>query len=148
MFGDEVAGEGHNSSWFSLGTMDWAEAKPWERRLRQDLAGQRLCQNEDVTREEVISTLRKHAGELKAAGVMSASLFGSLARGESDPRDVDIAVRLDKAFSTGGFDYFWQRERLMEHLSKLLGSKVDLVEEPVHKPRLQQEIDRDRAVAF
>lgn len=109
---------------------------------------QGLCQNEDVNREEAISTLRKHAAELNAAGVVSASLFGSVARGESDPHDVDIAVRLDKTFSTGGFDYFWQRERLRENLSKLLGFRVDVVEEPVRKPRLQQEIDRDRALAF
>jgi predicted nucleotidyltransferase len=101
-----------------------------------------------MTREEVVSTLRRHAAELNAAGVVSASLFGSLARGESDPRDVDIAVRLDASFSTGGFDYFWQRERLRENLSKLLGSRVDVVEEPVRKPGLQQEIDRDRTVAF
>src|SRR5262249_37160469 len=101
-----------------------------------------------MTREEVVSTLRQHAAELSAAGVVSASLFGSLARGESDPRDVGIAVRLDESFSTGGFDYFWQRERLRENLSKLLGSSVDVVEEPVRKPELQQEIDRDRTLAF
>ena len=101
-----------------------------------------------MNREEVISTLRQHAAELNASGVVSASLFGSLARGESDPRDIDIAVRLDESFSTGGFDYFWQRERLRENLSKLLGSSVDVVEEPVRKPDLQQEIDRDRTLAF
>ena len=101
-----------------------------------------------MTREEVTSTLREHAAELNAAGVVSASLFGSLARGESDPGDVDIAVRLDERFSRGGFDYFWQRERLREKLSKLLGSRVDVVEEPVRKPGLQQEIDRDRTLVF
>jgi hypothetical protein len=32
--------EGHDSCWFfSLGKTDWMEAKPWKRRLRQDLAG-------------------------------------------------------------------------------------------------------------
>jgi hypothetical protein len=29
-------------------------------------------------------------------------------------------------------DYFWQRERLRENLSQLLGCRVDVVEEPVH----------------
>jgi predicted nucleotidyltransferase len=71
-----------------------------------------------------------------------------MARGESDPGDVDIAVRLDESFSTGGFDYFWQRERLRESLSKLLGCRVDVVEEPVRKPAFKEEIDRDRALAF
>ena len=101
-----------------------------------------------MTREEVIFSLRRHAPELNAAGVVSASLFGSMARGESDPGDVDIAVRLDGNFSSGGFDYFWQREQLRERLSKLLGCRVDIVEEPVRKPAFQQEIDRDRALAF
>ena len=101
-----------------------------------------------MTREEAIVILRCHEPELKAAGVVSASLFGSTARGESDPEDVDIAVRLNESFSTGGFDYFWQRDRLRESVSKLLGCKVDIVEEPVRKPRFQQEIDRDRALAF
>ena len=101
-----------------------------------------------MTREEAIAILRRHEPELKAAGVVSASLFGSTARGESDPGDVDIAVRLNESFSTGGLDYFWQRERPRESLSKLLGSKVVIVEAPVRKPRFQQEIDRDGAFAF
>ena len=101
-----------------------------------------------MTREEAIAILRRHEPELKAAGVVTASLFGSTARGEADPGDVDIAVRFADSFSTGGYDYFWQREQLRESLSKLLGCKVDLVEEPVRKPHLQREIDRDRALAF
>jgi predicted nucleotidyltransferase len=107
-----------------------------------------IWQNQDMTREGAILILREHAAELKAAGVVSASLFGSMARGESEPGDVDIAVRLDASFSTGGFDYFWQREQLRERLSKLLGCQVDVVEEPVHRPGLQAEIDTDRAIAF
>ncbi len=101
-----------------------------------------------MTREEAISILRQHAAELRAAGVVSASLFGSAARGEPNPDDVDIAVRLADSFSTGGFDYFWQREQLRENLSKLLGCKVDVVEEPVRRSGLQQAIDRDRTLAF
>jgi predicted nucleotidyltransferase len=85
-----------------------------------------------MTRERALLIVREHAVELKGTGVASASLFGSMARGESEPGDVDIAVRLDASFSTGGFDYFWQREQLRERLSKLLGCKVDIVEEPVH----------------
>ena len=45
-----------------------------------------------MTREEAIAILRRHEPELKAAGVVSASLFGSTARGDADPGDVDIAV--------------------------------------------------------
>lgn len=101
-----------------------------------------------MTREQIIAALRHEEPALKAAGVVSASLFGSAARGEPDPGDVDIAVRLDPSLSSGGFDYFGQRERLRENLEKLLGCAVDLVEETVRKPAFQREIDQDRALVF
>ena len=101
-----------------------------------------------MQREALIAKLREHEPELRAAGVISLSLFGSSARNEADPADVDIAVRLDKGFSSGGFDYFYELEQLQRRLSRILGSKVDLVPEPVRKERLQHEIDRDRALAF
>jgi predicted nucleotidyltransferase len=101
-----------------------------------------------MNRDQVIRALKAHEQELRAAGVVSVSLFGSTARGESDPGDVDIAVRLAGTFSHGGFDYFGRLEDLEQHLSELLGCKVDVVEEPVRKERFQREIDRDRALAF
>jgi predicted nucleotidyltransferase len=101
-----------------------------------------------MTRAEAIAALRQHAPELRAAGVRSASLFGSVARGESSAADVDIAVRLDASFSSGGFDYFHQLDQLEQRLSKVLGCKVDVVAEPVRKRPFQLEIDRDRALAF
>ncbi len=101
-----------------------------------------------MTREQVIATLREHESELRASGVVSLSLFGSTAREELDSADVDVAVRLDERFSTGGFDYFYQLEQLEKRLSQLIGCKVDVVPEPVRKQRFQQEIDRDRALAF
>jgi predicted nucleotidyltransferase len=99
-------------------------------------------------RDQVIRALREHEQELRAVGVASVSLFGSTARGESDPADVDIAVRLAESFSRDGLDYFGRLEDLEQHLSRLLGCKVDVVEEPVRKERFQKEIDRDRALAF
>jgi len=39
-------------------------------------------------------------------------------------------------------------EELERRLSKILGCKVDVVEEPVRKERFQKEIDRDRTLAF
>ena len=64
-----------------------------------------------MNRDEVLTALKAHERELRAAGVVSVSLFGSTARGEPDPGDVDIAVRIDESFTTGGFDYFWQAGR-------------------------------------
>jgi uncharacterized protein len=101
-----------------------------------------------VNRDQVIATLRELEPELKSSGVVSISIFGSLARGEHHPGDVDVAVRLAKSFSRGGFDYFGRLEALEQYLSQMLGCKVDVVEEPVGKQRFQMEIDRDRALAF
>ena len=105
--------------------------------------------NKEVNREQAIATLRDHEPELKAIGVVSVSLFGSVARDEAGvDSDVDVVVKLSEGFSAGGFDYFWQRERLEKRLSGLLGCKVDVVAEPVRKERFQNQIDRDRALAF
>jgi len=101
-----------------------------------------------MDRDQAIATLRRCAPELKAAGVVSASLFGSTARGEADPGDLDVAVRLAKDFSSGGFDYFYQLDQIEQRLSQLLGCKVDVVAEPVRKEIFQHQIDRDRALAF
>ena len=102
-----------------------------------------------MKREQVISTLRNHESELKAAGVLTLSVFGSTGRGEADAdSDVDVAVRLTENFSGGGFDYFGRLEELERLLARMLGCKVDVVEEPVGKQRFQTEIDKDRALAF
>ena len=62
--------------------------------------------------------------------------------------DVDLAVRLGKNFSERGLDYISRLDALEHRLSEILGCRVDVVEEPVRKERLQREIDRDRAIAF
>ncbi len=101
-----------------------------------------------MNRDQAINALKAHEEELHAAGVVSVSLFGSVARGENSAHDVDVVVRLGENFSEPGLDYFSRLDDLEERLSKILGCKVDVVEEPVRKERFQREIDRDRAFAF
>jgi uncharacterized protein len=102
-----------------------------------------------MNREQVIAMLRAHEPELQAAGALSVSVFGSVAREEAGPgSDVDVAVRLSESFSSGGFDYFGRLDDLEQQLSQMLGCKVDVVAEPVRKRGFQHEIDRDRAFAF
>jgi predicted nucleotidyltransferase len=49
---------------------------------------------QSLTRERVAALLAAHAGELRALGVLSLDLFGSVARGEARPdSDVDLLVR-------------------------------------------------------
>lgn len=102
-----------------------------------------------MDREQARAALQASRAELNALGVVSASIFGSVARGDAGPdSDIDVVVRLSDRFSDGGFDYFARLEALQRRLSRMLGCRVDVVEEPVRKPALQAEIDRDRARAF
>jgi hypothetical protein len=99
-------------------------------------------------RDQVIGALKAHEEELRAAGVESVSLFGSVARDESLARDVDVVVRLRETFSAPGLDYFSRLDALEQRLAGILGCKVDVIEEPVRNERFQEEIERDRALAF
>jgi predicted nucleotidyltransferase len=102
-----------------------------------------------MRRDEIIAKLREREAELKAAGVASLALFGSVARGDDeDNSDVDVVVRLTDQATKRGFAYFGQIEALRQRLSELLGRPVDLIAEPVSKERLRERIEKDRAVAF
>jgi len=101
-----------------------------------------------MEREQVLAILKANEPELRASGVLSISLIGSVARRESPARDIDVVVRLRENFSQPGFDYFTRLDNLERRLSEILGCKVDVIEEPVRKERFQKEIDRDRALAF
>jgi predicted nucleotidyltransferase len=101
-----------------------------------------------MERERAIALLKAHEPEFRSSGVASLSLFGSVARGENSAHDVDVVVRLSRDFSKPGLDYFVRLDEFKRRLAEILECEVDLVEEPVGKPRLQTEIDRDRAVAF
>jgi len=50
------------------------------------------------TAERVIETLSAHEAELRRAGLQSVSLFGSVARGETQSdSDIDLAAEFDPA---------------------------------------------------
>jgi predicted nucleotidyltransferase len=101
-----------------------------------------------MERARVIAALKAHEQELRAVGVLSASLFGSVARRDDSSHDVDVAVRLGENFSARSLNYFRCLSELEGRLSGILGCRVDVIEEPVRKKRFQSEIDRDRALAF
>jgi predicted nucleotidyltransferase len=97
----------------------------------------------------VLTTLRNHAAELRALGIESLSLFGSVARDEDDENsDIDIAVKFDPSRAPRGLAYFGFLDRLEGRLKEALGRNVDVVPEPAVKSEIQKEIDRDRIVAF
>jgi len=51
-----------------------------------------------MDRSTIIMKLREHEPELKAAGIVRLSLFGSVARGDQTPQsDVDLMADFDKS---------------------------------------------------
>jgi hypothetical protein len=102
-----------------------------------------------MRRDDIISKLRAHEPELRAAGVTGLALFGSAARGEQrDTSDVDVVVKLSDEARSEGFAYFGRLDTLNRRLAEILEQPVDIVAEPIRKESLRQEIERDRIVAF
>jgi predicted nucleotidyltransferase len=101
------------------------------------------------SRAELLNLLRTHEAELRAHGVETMTLFGSMAREDAaGGSDVDLAIRPAADFSTGGFDHFGRLDALRDRLSALLGCDVDLVEEMAVRPRLRQVIEQEGVRAF
>lgn len=98
-----------------------------------------------IAADQVIACLQAHAAELHAAGIRHLSLFGSVARGEAGPdSDIDLVVELDcrKHITLIAL------AELEFKLGDLLGGKVDLLPEPIQKPRLRANVERDRRRVF
>ena len=95
--------------------------------------------------ERVVATLRAHEAELRHAGIRRLSLFGSVARGDAQAdSDVDLAAELDPAARVD----LVRLVALERQIAEMLGRPVDLLPEPVEKPRLRANIERDRVRAF
>lgn len=100
---------------------------------------------EAVTAEKVIAILRAHELRLRAAGIRTLSLFGSVARGEARPdSDIDLAAEFDPAAKMD----LIRLVGLEQELADLLGCDVQILPEPVEKPRLRASVERDRVRAF
>jgi uncharacterized protein len=95
--------------------------------------------------EAVITALRAHEPELRAAGVTRLSVFGSTARGEARAdSDVDLVAAFDDSRPLSLLDVL----RIENLIADLLGQSVDLVEEGTLKPRVRQSVEREAVRAF
>ena len=98
-----------------------------------------------MDRTTALARLRARESELRAMGVESLSLFGSVARGEAGPdSDIDLAARFDPAKRITLFGYAALRERIEDWL----GTHVDLISEPIERPRLRARVEQDRVHVF
>ncbi len=98
-----------------------------------------------MRQDEVTAKLRAHESELKAAGVVRLSLFGSTARDKARAEsDLDLLATFDDARSLSLLDMIGIENWLMD----LLGPPVDLIEEGTLKPRAQESVSREAIRAF
>ena len=98
-----------------------------------------------ISAEAVIAILRAHEAELRDAGIRHLALFGSVARGDSvADSDVDLVAEFDPAARMD----LLKLVALERWVGRILARKVDILPEPVEKPRLRANIDRDRRHAF
>src|SRR5437016_2988143 len=98
-----------------------------------------------MDREQVLETLRAHERELKEAGIVRLSLFGSFVRGDTGPEsDIDLLAAFDDTRSLSLLDVI----HVENQIADLLGVRVDLIEEGTLKPRVQKSVEAEAVRAF
>ena len=98
-----------------------------------------------VTASGVVAVLQAHQQALRHEGIARLSLFGSVARDEAGPdSDVDLAAEFDPAAKMD----LIRLVAIERQLSESLGRRVEILPEPVKKPRLRAALERDRIRAF
>jgi predicted nucleotidyltransferase len=85
-----------------------------------------------MRRAEALRIIASHEAELRALGVRSLSIFGSVARDQARPdSDVDLLVEMDRP--VGYFELFDVKDRLED----FLGCKVDLLTRGGLRPEIR-----------
>ncbi len=94
---------------------------------------------------DVIRTLREQEPSLRARGVVGASVFGSVARGEATTEsDIDILVDLDPSRHVSVFGLIG----IKHHLADVFGQPVDVVTRRGLKPSVRPSIERELVDVF
>jgi uncharacterized protein len=88
-----------------------------------------------MEREQALAKLREHEQELRAAGILTLSLFGSLARGDADDQsDVDLMADFDADAKLSLLAVVGLENRL----SDILGVKAELTNRKMLKPHVAE----------
>jgi hypothetical protein len=108
-------------------------------------AGRRKGKSAPVALTDALETLRANRPTLEALGVVHASIFGSVARGEAESgSDLDVVVELDDAKIRSVYDFagVWRA------ISDLFSVSVDVVERDALRERMKQRVEADLVNAF
>ena len=98
-----------------------------------------------MTRREALRRLTRNRAKLREQGVHHISLFGSTSRDQATPQsDVDLLVEFDPAAHVGLFDFV----RLLDHLSDIMDTRIDLATPEALRPEMRAEILAEAIRAF
>jgi len=98
-----------------------------------------------ITADQVIAALRAREADLRATGIRRLTLFGSVARGEArSDSDIALVAALDPAAKMELVGLV----ALEQSLGDLFGREPHISSEPIRKPRLRGDVDRDSIRAF
>ncbi len=104
-----------------------------------------LGENVGMDKGRVIETLRVHRDELRDAGVVHLSIFGSVARGEaSEKSDVDLMADFDRSKRLT----LVKIGSLQQRLSEWLGAEVELSSADWMREPVRSRAMREAVIAF
>ncbi|MDQ3705740.1 MAG: nucleotidyltransferase family protein [Chloroflexota bacterium] len=81
-------------------------------------------------RKEILSIAKSH-------GATSVRIFGSVARGTDEPRDLDLLVQLEPGYN------LLNLIAIKQDLEDLLGCQVDVVTEAALSPYIREQVLRE-----
>ena len=94
-----------------------------------------------MRKEDVVLRLKGSSDSLRAAGVTSLTLFGSVARDEATPgSDVDLLVEFGRPVG------LFQLVALKRQLEEILGCSVDLGTPDTLRPELRERVLQESVV--
>lgn len=108
-----------------------------------------LSQTETPLLDRVLGLLRRMRPELEKQGVLSAGVFGSLARGAARPdSDIDIGLRLDPKAELSAFDFVGIILAIEQRVQAECGRKADVADMNMLYPHVAPSALRDFIPAF
>ncbi len=113
--------------------------------MRSAIAERPRGRRPTAERQRIIHALMAHEAELRARGVTSLALFGSIARGDGGARsDVNLLVQIDPAQAFSLVDL----AGLKRYLSDLVGRSADVTIKDNLRPFLRDAILEDCVPVF
>ena|ERR1700722_11413958 len=98
-----------------------------------------------MNRDHIIATLKARQTDLRRMGVVSLSLFGSVAREEAGAEsDIDLLALYDHDAHLSLIDVV----HIENFLQNLFGKSVQLVSEPIKRAAVRERVEAERVNVF